>query len=155
MASTTEDSLTLTLPRKQESTLFRTQNSQTTEGNTVVTDAPRTDFANLLASAYLRYTEQGSQLNEQESVQSFVTLHQLHHDLAEEAERYLNAEIPFVFEGQPIQPLLLNFAAYRITQASRQYLAETLQDKSSEEIAALKNKIQRHQAEYDAILHHV
>ena len=150
MASTTEDSLTLTLPKKQESSLFRTPKATITADGT---ELPRTDFANLLASAYLRYTEQG--LDEQESVQSFVTLHQLHNDLAEEAEKYLNAEIPFVFEGQPIQPLLLNFAAYRITQASRQYLAETLQDKPLEEITMLKQKIQRYQSEYDAILKHV
>jgi hypothetical protein len=109
-------------------------------------------YAKTLASAYLKFTAEGRQLDETDSPQSFVSLYSLHNNLTERADDYLDSDVPFVYEGQPIQPLLLNFAAYLLTQASRDYLVASLQDKPSEDIQAIRDRIQAHQKEYDAIL---
>jgi hypothetical protein len=113
------------------------------------------DFCKAMASAYLVFTQEGQALRELDSPESFTRLYELHLQLTDEAHAYLSVEVPFVYEGQPIQPLLLNFAAHRITKASQQYLAATLQDKPQSLIAALKSQIQAHQFEYDAILNQI
>lgn len=142
MTTTTNETLTLELSKNSKFAKLRKELQTTTPA----------DFSKTLASAYIKFTRQGSQLDENDSAQSFVSLYSLHNDLAEDAAAYLDSDVPFVYEGQPVQPLLLNFAAYRITQASRQYLVATIQDKPAEQIAEIKARIRDFQQEYDAIL---
>ena len=140
--TTSNDTLTLQLGKNSSFAISKKEADSLTPAG----------YAKTLASAYLKFTKDGGSMEETDSAQSFVSLYSLHNELTEQAEAYLASDVPFVYEGQPVQPLLLNFSAFRITLASREYLAATVQDKPSEEIAAIKTRIQDYQKEYDAIL---
>lgn len=120
------------------------------KANTQTINTP--EYCRMLASAYLRFTELGKKHQEPESADAFSQLYDLHQKLVAEVEDYLKQEVPFVYEGQPVQPVLLSFAAYRIAKISQQYLAATLQEKPENERLAMKEKIQAYQTEYEALL---
>lgn len=146
MSTTTTGNDTLTLERSKQSKFASVRPSDNQKRPSAE------DFAKTLASAYLKFTQPGSQLEETDSPQSFVSLYELHNDLTEQAHDYLESDVPFVYEGQPIQPLLLNFGAFRIMQASRKYLLGSFQEREQTEIDRLKQEIKLLQQEYDAIL---
>lgn len=111
-------------------------------------------YAKSLASAYLKFTEKGKQLSVGDSVQQFIQLADLHRDLTEEVRQFLKQEIQFIYEDQPIQALLVHFAAFRLQQMSRRYYYASLQNHQADELAALKASIMACQAEYDQLMQH-
>ena len=139
------ETITLELPEK-ESYAFIKANTQTL-------NSP--EYCKTLASAYLKFTPYGQAHQPTDSAEVFSQLYELHQNLVNEVEDYLRQEVPFVYEGQPLQPVLLSFSAYRIAKASQQYMAATLQEKPESDRLALKEKIQSYQAEYEAILQSV
>src|SRR5688572_22567126 len=86
-----------------------------------ITNLRHGQLAKSLASGFLKFTSQGLKLSQSETVQSFIALADLHRELTDEAQAFLQEEVTFVYEDQQIQPLLLNFAAYRLRLASRRY----------------------------------
>jgi len=109
-------------------------------------------FAKALASGYLKFTEEGKSLSEIDSVQNFITLADLHRSLTDEAQHFLREEVPYVYEDQLIQPLLLHFSAFRLKQLSRRYYFATLQNQPKAILDDLKQTIKERQAEYEALL---
>lgn len=115
----------------------------------------RGQFAKILASGFLKFTTEGRRLSEVDSVQSFIELADLHRDLAEQAQQFLQEEVPFVYEDQQIQPLLLNFALYRLKQISRRYYFATLQNQPQAILDDLQTVIKERQQEYDLLFQHI
>jgi hypothetical protein len=109
-------------------------------------------FAKAMASGYLKFTQEGKRLSETDSVQSFITLADLHRSLTEEAQHFLREDVPYVYEDQLIQPLLLHFSAFRLKQLSRRYYFATLQNQPKAILDDLKNSIKERQNEYEALL---
>jgi hypothetical protein len=109
-------------------------------------------FARVLASSFLKYTEEGKNLCETDSSNSLIALSQLHQDLSEQAQLFLNEEVPFLYEDQPVLPLLMNFALFRLKQVSRRFYFASLQNQSNTMLDDLKTIIQLRQAEYDQLL---
>lgn len=109
-------------------------------------------FAKTLASAYMKFTTDGQALMREDSAESFIRQAELHRDLAEDAREYLLDEVPFVYEDQQIQPLLLNFALFRLKQVSRRYYFATLQNQPKAIVDDLKSVVDQRQQEYDAVL---
>lgn len=112
-------------------------------------------MAKALASAFLKYTAEGQRYSKEDSVQSFIALSQLHRELTEEVQRFLLDEVPFVYEDQQLQPLLLNFALYRLNQISRRYYYAVLQNQPQAVLKDLKAVIQQRQAEYDTLFQQI
>ncbi len=112
-------------------------------------------FSKTLASAFLKFTKEGKALSHQDSVDSFIHLSDLHRELTEEAQHFLQEEVPFIYADQQIQPLLLNFAVFRLKQISRQYYFATLQNQPQAILTDLKSVIKQRQEEYEELLHHV
>ncbi len=111
-------------------------------------------FAKTLASAFIKFTAEGQYHSSQDSVDSFIALADLHRELTDEIRAFMHDEVPFVYEDQQIQPLLLNFAVYRLTQISRRYYFATLQNQPQAILEDLKTVIRARQQEYDLLLHH-
>ncbi len=112
-------------------------------------------YAKALASAFIKFTTEGRNHTDTDSVQSFIALYNLHRDLTEQATMFLKEEVPFIYQDQQIQPLLLNFAAYRLKLISRRYYYASLQNQPSAILADLKAIIRQRQEEYDTLLQHV
>ncbi len=112
-------------------------------------------YAKALASGFVKFTTEGRALAGQDSVQGFIELADLHRDLTEQAHQFLEEEVSFIYEDQPIQPLLLSFAAYRLNQVSRKYYFATLQSQPTAVINDLKHVIKQRQEEYDELLQHI
>lgn len=119
---------------------------------TPVEEAHNGQFAKSLASAYIRITEEGQNLSSQESVQSFIALADLHRQLSEEARTFLQDEVAFIYEDQQIHPILVDFAAWRLKQASRRLYFASLQNEPVEVMNRLKQAVRQHQLEVDALL---
>lgn len=109
-------------------------------------------FGGVLASSLLKYTAEGKTLCETDSPQSLIALSQLHQELAEQAQQFLNEEVPFIYEDQPILPLLMNFALFRLRQVSRRFYFASLQSQPTAVLEDLKSVIQARQGEYDALV---
>lgn len=109
-------------------------------------------FAKVLASYFLKYTEEGKTLCETDSPKSLIALSQLHQDLSEQAQLFLSEDVPFVYEDQPILPLLMNFALFRLKQVSRRFYFASLQSQPTPVLDDLKTVIQLRQAEYDQLI---
>lgn len=109
-------------------------------------------FAKTLASAYIKFTVEGRSLADNDSVQSFIALSDLHRSLTEEAQNFLHDEMPLLSEDQPMQPLLLNFSLYRLSQAARHYHQSAIQKQHSDTLEILKTGLVFLQAEFDEIL---
>lgn len=121
----------------------------------VTPHANQGQFAKALASGFIKFTKEGQRLSQQDSVQSFIELADLHRQLTEDAHLFLQEEVPFVYEDQQIQPLLFNFAAFRLKQVSRRYYFATLQNQPQAILDDLKTVIKQRQEEYDALLQQV
>lgn len=109
-------------------------------------------LARVLASSFLKYSEKARQLSQSESVDNFIELHRLCNDFEEVAEAFLQDEIPFVQDNRPINELLLSFATYRLTRASRAYYFESLTVRDVNDISALKAIVQECQKDFDNLL---
>ena len=136
------ESIRLELPEKDTYAFIK--------ANTQAISSP--EYSKMLASAYIKFTPHAQENKAMDSPEAFGQLYDLHQNLVAQVEDYLRQEVPFVYEGQPLQPVLLSFSAYRIAKASQQYMAATLQEKPETERLALKDMIQVYQSEYDAIL---
>jgi len=109
-------------------------------------------YARSLASGYMKYTQSTQALTHEDSVNSFVALAASHQALLEQMRQFLREEVDFVYEDQPIQPLLLQFAAWRLAKASRTYTNTALKPQSFEAIDTAKAQVLACQAEYDALI---
>lgn len=112
-------------------------------------------FAKSMASAFLKFTAEGKALSSIDSVHSFIALADLHRDLTEQAQNFLQEEVPFIYENQQIQPLLLNFAVFRLKQVSRKFYFATIQNQPQAILSDLKNVIKQRQDEYEELLQYV
>lgn len=112
----------------------------------------RGQFAKALASALLKFTTEGKRLSKTDSVLSFIELAGLYRDLAEQAQVFLQEEIPFIYEDQPLQPVLLSFAAFRLKHVSRRYYFAMLQNQPQAILEDLRDVIRQRQQEYDELL---
>ncbi|MBX2860163.1 MAG: hypothetical protein KTR14_02940 [Vampirovibrio sp.] len=112
----------------------------------------RHDMAGLLAASFLKYCEQAKQFCEQDSVDGFITLNQLYKKLYVQARQYLREDIPFVMEGQPIEPLLLGFAGYRLNRASRIYYYRSISHQPDRRLAKIKAFVAACQQDLDNVM---
>lgn len=110
------------------------------------------DLARILASSFLKYSQKARRLSEQDSVDSFIDLHGIYQELLDVAESFLRDEVPFVQDNRPINELLLRFATYRLSRASRAYYFESLTVRDVEEIAVQKAMVKECQADFDNLL---
>lgn len=111
------------------------------------------ELSRVIASSFIKYTQKGIELSpEVDSVDSFIDLYHLHQSLLDSAESFLTDEMPFVPENRPINELLLAFATYRLTKASRAYYFESLTARDPEDTQRLKNLVQSAQRDFDNLL---
>ncbi len=109
-------------------------------------------YAKVLASAYIQFTAEGGSLGELESVQNFIALSELHRDLEDQAKLFLQQEVSFIYEGQPLGPLLLRFSAFRLSQISQLFYFASLENQPKSILEDLKQVIQQRQEEYELLL---
>lgn len=109
-------------------------------------------LARSLASAFLKYVEPEQAQDETASVNEWLRLAQLHKDLTLEIQQFTHRAAMFVADGQPLEPLLLNFAAYRLEMASTAYELLTRQNATPLELENAMNLIRQRQQEYERIL---
>ncbi len=109
-------------------------------------------LAKAIASAFLKYTKEGEALSSEDSVQSFIAQADLHRALTEDAVEFLKKETPYIYEDQPLHHLLLSFAAFRLTQASRKFYYATFQNMTHQQQSTLKKAISYCQEAYDTLL---
>ncbi|MBY0405791.1 MAG: hypothetical protein K2X66_17950 [Cyanobacteria bacterium] len=109
-------------------------------------------FSRVIASSFLKYSEEAMGLDETEDVESFIKLYHLHQELMASAESFLEEELPFIQDNCPINEILLNFATYRLTKASRAFYFECLTIRDPQSIEALKTKVKQYQTEVDNLL---
>jgi hypothetical protein len=111
------------------------------------------ELAKVLASSFLKYSARSIELSAQDSVDSFIELNRLCRELTGEAEHFLQQEIRFILENQPLEQLLLAFASHRLNQASRTYYYETLMSGASSAAAyQLKATVLERQQDLDNLL---
>jgi hypothetical protein len=108
-------------------------------------------FARVLASAFLKFTCQGQLLLQTDSDNLPLDWSALHQDLTEEAQQFLQEDVPFLYEDHPIYPLLLHFAAFRLRVVSSRYYYATLHNHPPLVINDLKTQIKDRQTEYNAL----
>lgn len=109
-------------------------------------------FAKALASGFLKFSTEGRRLSQTESVQNFIQLAELHNKLTQEAHQFLKDEVPLVYEDQPIFDLLLKFAAWRLSQASRLEHFGHLRQIPPGELEQIQADTRLCQEEYDLLL---
>lgn len=109
-------------------------------------------LARVIASSFLKYSEQARQLADQDSIDSFIEQYKLYHELMESAENFLFEDMPFVQDNRPLNELLLNFATYRLTKASRAFYFECLTVRDVADIQSLKVVVSHCQKDFDNLL---
>lgn len=113
--------------------------------------SPDYHFSKLLASAYIKFTEEGRRLSAQDSVQSLISLAALHRELTEEAQAYLRQEVAFIYDDQQLQPLLQGFAAFRLAQLRLRYESAAASQQSPTILADLERVLRQRQSELDNV----
>lgn len=113
---------------------------------------PKGQFAKVLASAFIKFTAQGQLPSEEDSVQNFLEMAQLHWELTEQARCFLTDAVSFVVEQQQLQPLLLEFAVYRVQQIAHQYTHVEAQSPSSAIMADLKRVLIQRQEDLTRVI---
>jgi hypothetical protein len=109
-------------------------------------------MARTLAASFLKYCEAVRTLADQDSVDAFIQQHQLFEDLIVVAESFLSDEAPIIQENRPLNELLLNFATYRLTRASRVLYFESLTVRDPEATRQLKAVVKACQKDFDNLL---
>ena len=108
--------------------------------------------ARVIASSFLKYCQEATALLQPDSVESFIALHHLHQELQQHAELFLQQEMPVVQDNRPLNELLLSFASFRLTQASRVYYFESLTAREPAEVETFKQKVQACQRDFDNLI---
>lgn len=95
------------------------------------------DFATVVASAYLKFT---NWLQQQpyapDSTELFVALYQAHQALSQQVRLFLDERLPIVRQDEPILAILEQFAQWRLENPER----------SGADIASLQEELKRVQA---------
>lgn len=110
----------------------------------------RETWARVLASSYLRFCGEALALDTDDSIENSIRRFQLFQRLETAALDFLQQEVRFLREDQPIHDLLLRFATHRLNTLSRAYYAESLTSMGS--LATCKAAVVSCQGDVDRIL---
>lgn len=116
----------------------------------------RVELARVMASSFLKFTPLGGATTNPECAEALIQLHHLCQELECEALRFLREEghswLLLAEDSFPLNELLLQFANYRLTQASRAYYFESLLSSPEESKVALRDVVDRCRQDFDSLI---
>ncbi|MBY0449030.1 MAG: hypothetical protein K2X01_00190 [Cyanobacteria bacterium] len=113
------------------------------------------DFALRLVTEFLRQTGQKPPApiqNSTVSVGNLLNQHQQFQTLLEEVNTFFDSELMFAVEDQPLNEMVLAFAGFRVSEATRNYYAGSLKADFSGQESLLKARVIQTQQEMNQLL---